>query len=106
VDHVPGGPSRPRAGRGALLTRWLPWILAAGLAALTGHPICDAVFDCGCTWPFAGAAAHCNVRTPEPPNCPPCSSAPVGIVFGLALYAGWWGVARAGVALAASASRR
>jgi hypothetical protein len=30
----------------------------------------------------------------------------VGIVFGLALYAGWWGVARAGVALAARATRR
>ncbi len=62
---------------------------AAGLATLTGLPICDAIFGCGCTWPFLGAVDHCNIHQPQPPHCPICSSTLFGAVYAAALLAGW-----------------
>ena len=35
-------------------------------------PFCGMAFGCGCTWLWDGAAAHCNVFEPGPPNCPWC----------------------------------
>lgn len=60
-----------------------PLVLAGVVTAVTGHVLCDLVFDCGCTWFFLGADAHCNVHTPAPPNCPPCAQPLLGLVLSL-----------------------
>jgi hypothetical protein len=66
--------------------------LAAAALALAGAaalflPLCDLLFDCGCTWPLLGGAAHCNVHRPHPPHCPLCAGPPVyGLSFGLAVW--------------------
>ena len=77
-------PSAPPAER--------PWkrraLLAAAtmaLAALVGYPVCDAIFDCGCTWPLLGADAHCDIHHAGPPDCPVCTYPLVGAVFFVAL---------------------
>ena len=36
-------------------------------------PFCGMAFGCGCTWLWEGAAAHCNVFQPGPPDCPWCA---------------------------------
>lgn len=74
----------------AILRRWLPIALAAAaLTALTGHRICDWIFDCGCTWILAGGDAHCDVHTAGPPDCPVCADLGVGATSALALFGGW-----------------
>lgn len=66
--------------------------LAAVALALAGAtvlflPLCDLVFDCGCTWPLLGGDAHCNVHQPRPPHCPLCAGPRVyGLSFGLAIW--------------------
>ena len=42
------------------------------MIAATVLSVCDAIFDCGCAPPWAGAASHCNIHTPGPPDCPFC----------------------------------
>ncbi|HET8647455.1 MAG TPA: hypothetical protein VFO85_18295, partial [Vicinamibacteria bacterium] len=58
---------------------------------------CDAVFDCGCTWPLLGADAHCNIHHHGPPDCPVCTRPPVALAFTAAVTGGWsavvWGAA-------------
>ena len=81
-------------------------ILAVALTAtaFTLLPICNALFDCGCTWPMWGAADHCNVHQPGPPDCPLCTNWAAG-----ALAAGTLFVTYAGglsVLLALVAPRR
>src|SRR5262245_66490333 len=77
-------PSAPRAER-----RWrrraLLALAAAALAAVVGLPVCNAIFDCGCTWPLLGADAHCDVHHAGPPDCPVCAHPPVGAAFSVAL---------------------
>ena len=63
--------------------------VAAVLTALTGLPLCNAIFDCGCTWVFAGADAHCDVHHPGPPDCPVCTNWLLGAPFFGALFAAW-----------------
>jgi hypothetical protein len=72
-----------------LKRRLLVLALAGALTALTGLPICDAVFDCGCTWIFAGADAHCDIHRPGPPDCPPCANWLIGAPFFGAIFAAW-----------------
>jgi hypothetical protein len=57
------------------------------LAAATGYPRCDAIFDCGCTWPLLGADAHCDIHHAGPPDCPVCTHAWAGAAFFVALMA-------------------
>jgi hypothetical protein len=80
-------PSAPRAER-----RWrrraVLALAAAGLAALVGYPLCDLIFDCGCTWPMLGADAHCDIHHAGPPDCPVCTYPSVGAAFFVALMAG------------------
>ena len=33
---------------------------------------CGIAFACGCTWPWDGGAASCDIHTPGPPDCPWC----------------------------------
>jgi hypothetical protein len=47
--------------------------LASAFAAVTLLPYCDLLFDCGCVWPWLGAADHCDVVVPGPPDCPFCA---------------------------------
>ena len=72
---------------------------------------CSAIFDCGCTFLWAGADAHCNIHT-GPKHCPWCSIGTSGFalvylaIIGTQAYAsfGPWGlswIARLGLAVAA-----
>jgi hypothetical protein len=60
--------------------------LALAVTAFTLLPICNAVFDCGCTWPMWGAADHCNIHHPGPPDCPLCASYALGGLAALTLF--------------------
>jgi hypothetical protein len=55
---------------------WLGFGLLLGLVFI--HPLCRLLFDCGCTWWWAGAAAHCNIHHPAPPHCPWCAGGQMG----------------------------
>ncbi|MEW5979409.1 MAG: hypothetical protein AB1898_26740 [Acidobacteriota bacterium] len=44
-------------------------------------PLCDWLFDCGCTWLWSGAGDHCNIHHPAPPHCPWCSYGNTGFVL-------------------------
>lgn len=72
-------------------------LATVALAAVTGYPLCDLVFDCGCTWPLLGADAHCDVHRAGPPDCPVCTRPLVAAAFSAALVAAWgtavWGAA-------------
>jgi hypothetical protein len=49
---------------------------------------CNLIYQCGCTFLWAGAGAHCNVHAPQPPHCPFCvNTAAAGAAFGLTLMA-------------------
>lgn len=72
--------TRRGLGRGAL---------AGVLTAITGLPVCNLIFRCGCAWMFAGGADHCNMHVPGPPDCPVCTSGPVGALFVVSLFGLW-----------------
>lgn len=61
--------------------------LAALLTPTIYHPLCDAVFKCGCTWFFAGGATRCNIHNAAPPYCPACSGLGVAMLFGILIAA-------------------
>jgi hypothetical protein len=72
---------------------------------------CDLIYQCGCTFLWAGGAEHCNIHNPEPPHCPWCANhAAGGTAFLLTIAAqavvvwqpGPVTTARAAAALAAS----
>jgi hypothetical protein len=67
-------------------------LAAVALAAVTAYPLCDAVFDCGCTWPLLGSDTHCDVHRAGPPDCPVCTRPPVAAVFSAAVVGAWGGV--------------
>ncbi len=60
-------------------------LLLAAAATFTGVFFinwCHLVYDCGCTFMWAGAADHCNIQTAGPPDCPWCARADLaGIAF-------------------------
>jgi hypothetical protein len=37
-------------------------------------PYCDFIFQCGCTWKWAGATNECNINDPSLPSCPWCAA--------------------------------
>lgn len=85
--------SGPAEGRGApfrgaalrtLALRLLVFAVAAGTASLLFLDLCDLFYDCGCVSLWAGGAAHCNIQTPGPPDCPYCAHPRVayGALFG------------------------
>lgn len=47
-------------------------LITLAVGAITFLPVCDLNFACGCVLPWNGAAAHCDIHTPGPPNCPWC----------------------------------
>ncbi len=59
-------------------------------------PVCNLVFDCGCTWPWLGGVQHCNIHVAGPPDCPLCKGgAPVQALgfaaIGTPLFLVSWG---------------
>lgn len=88
------------------------WLAAAAIALLFTSvaymPICDAVFDCGCTWPWLGGVQRCDIHVAGPPDCPLCKGgAPMqalgfAAIFAPSLVVGWGGLR----GLAALLSRR
>jgi hypothetical protein len=42
------------------------------------HPLCNAMFRCGCAPAWAGAAEHCNIRAAAGPHCPWCAHRGLG----------------------------
>ena len=63
--------------------------ITVAIVSLTYHATCDLVFDCGCSWIFAGGTDTCDIHVPGPPDCPVCTNVAVGIAFSAALVAGW-----------------
>lgn len=53
--------------------RGLLFLGAAGVAGVFFIDYCHFIFDCGCVSLWAGGAAHCNIQTPGPPDCPFCA---------------------------------
>jgi hypothetical protein len=35
-------------------------------------PLCNLIFQCGCSYLWAGADSHCNIHVPGKPDCPWC----------------------------------
>jgi hypothetical protein len=52
--------------------------IAVVSASVLMPPICNLLFQCGCSWPWTTAAAHCNIHHPLPPHCPWCSHGNLG----------------------------
>jgi hypothetical protein len=52
--------------------------LAVVSASLLMPPVCHLVFECGCSWLWTTAAAHCNIHHSAPPHCPWCSHGALG----------------------------
>jgi hypothetical protein len=92
-------PSAPRAERRWKRRAYLA-LATVALTAVIALPVCNAVFDCGCTWPLLGADAHCDIHHPGPPDCPVCAHPPVAAAFSVALLLACGAVVRGADALA------
>lgn len=73
--------------------------ITVAIVSLTFHATCDLVFDCGCSWFFAGGTHTCDIHVAGPPDCPVCTSVAAGTAFSAALLAAW------GAAVAFAAAR-
>lgn len=62
-----------------------PVLLVSILAYM---PFCALVHRCGCSWPWAGADAHCNVHQASGPHCPWCEHQALGAAAGLGILGG------------------
>jgi len=82
-------PSAPPADRSPWPRRLTLAAITVALASATYHPVCSAVFGCGCSWFFAGAADTCDIHVAGPPDCPVCTQVPAGAAFSAAMLAGW-----------------
>lgn len=49
------------------------FVVAAAAASVFFLDLCHLTYDCGCAPLWAGGAAHCNIRTAGPPDCPYCA---------------------------------
>lgn len=47
-------------------------VVLGGLTFVGLLPLCDLLFDCGCSWPWTGGLAHCNIHEAGVPHCPWC----------------------------------
>lgn len=71
------------AGRRGFWLRAAGFCVAAAAASVFFLDLCHLTYDCGCVSPWAGGAAHCNIRAPGPPDCPYCArpNAAYGALF-------------------------
>ncbi len=56
-----------------LLGPALVFAATAAAGALFFLDLCDLIYGCGCVAWWEGAAAHCNIQVPGPPDCPFCA---------------------------------
>lgn len=47
-------------------------LIAVAVTCVLFINFCNLVYQCGCTWLWAGAADHCNIHT-GPRHCPWCA---------------------------------
>jgi len=59
-----------RAGR--TLAKVGLFVAAIAFTGLFFINYCDFLYQCGCTFLWAGAAMECNIHNPHPPHCPWC----------------------------------
>jgi len=58
-----------------------------GFTAIFVTPYCGYLFECGCTWPWAGLDADCNIHQADAEHrCPWCVSLVAGGVSMLVLF--------------------
>lgn len=55
-----------------LLHRWAIFLVAAAITCVFFINFCNFVFECGCTYLWAGSADHCNIHH-GPKRCPWCA---------------------------------
>ncbi len=61
-------------------------LTAVVFAAVFVTPYCGYLFECGCTWPWAGLDAHCNIYDAYAEHrCPWCTSLQAGGLSMLAI---------------------
>ncbi len=55
-------------------------------------PLCNLMFHCGCTWPWAGLSTYCNIHNHHALyQCPWCYSLVNGVLaVALSLFTGIW----------------
>lgn len=72
-------------------TRYQAGFFVVLVALIIITPFCGWLFDCGCTWPWAGLESHCNIHNPDVQHqCPWCASTFAGVVsVGLAVLMGF-----------------
>tara|TARA_R110002111_G_scaffold99170_4_gene153229 strand:- start:8692 stop:9144 length:453 start_codon:yes stop_codon:yes gene_type:complete len=74
------------------IRRYGAGLLTVVVALILITPLCGALFDCGCIWPWAGLESHCNIyklQIEQP--CPWCASIVAGVLsVGLAVLTGFW----------------
>jgi hypothetical protein len=51
---------------------WLAYSALIALAAVFVVPLCGWIYQCGCTFLWAGAERYCNIHHAEGPHCPWC----------------------------------
>ena len=94
-----------------LLGKALLFAGAAGFTAIFFINWCHMVYQCGCTFIWAGYADHCNIHNATPPHCPWCAHrdfatvAFLSVIASQALLSFWPGRVqwlRVGAAFAAS----
>lgn len=86
--------ARKRLALEALLALGCAW----AFVAVFFLPYCNALFRCGCAWPWDGGEARCNIYNDAGPRCPFCVltgwrrhmlvSALIGCIAGLTLLVG------------------
>lgn len=63
-----------------LLAKTLLFSGAAGFSGVFFINWCHMVYQCGCTFIWAGYADHCNIHNPAPPHCPWCAHADLATI--------------------------
>lgn len=59
------------------------------IALIILAPLCGWLFQCGCTWPWAGLDKNCNVHLNQQHQCPWCSSFIFGyLITTLSIFVG------------------
>lgn len=75
-----------------LNTRTISSVFVLTVALINITPLCGFLFDCGCTWIWAGQYEHCNIHDVNALHrCPWCSSTIAGFLsVSSSIFAGTW----------------
>lgn len=67
--------------------RWVAALICFAVTSVLFINFCNLVFDCGCTWLWAGADAKCNIHQAHGKHCPWCSHGMIGygVIFSAVL---------------------